>query len=77
MLAHRVKEIAALASKNTDDSEILNHEPFIIEFTHLMVQDMIWEVVKNEAVPLETQLLLATRLQERFFPKTEKIDKNS
>lgn len=72
MLAHRVKEIATLAARNTDDSEILNHEIFISEFTHLMVQDMIWEVVKNEAVPLETQLLLATRLQERFFSKTEK-----
>lgn len=71
MLAHRVKEIATLASRNTNDSEILNHEIFISEFTHLMVQDMIWEVVKNDAVPLETQLLLATRLQERFFPKTE------
>lgn len=72
MLANRVKELVLLAAKNTNDPEATIHEEFIQEFTHLMVQDMTWEVIKNDAVPLETQLLLATRLQERFFPKPEK-----
>lgn len=68
-ISHRIKEIATLAARNVEKPELVEQDAFINELTHLIVQDVIWEVVKNEQVPMETQLLLATRLQERFSPQ--------
>ena len=62
----KIKELAIQVQRTEMPGVLFVHPEFVEKFAELIVQDCIWQVVKDNQVPQDIQVLIGNRFNEHF-----------